>query len=162
VAAAPRDLEWQLVNGVRLPVSADGPARTQGPIASGYAHSPAGAVIAAWQISTRMLTDTRYEQILATQVRADSGQRQQVRDQVTLVRNFTPEQFDVSFHQPVAFRIEHYDPTFATIYFAVPRNGGYDFEARAVLWDDGDWQYQVDSGLPVFPNSTGLQGFTKF
>ncbi|AVH20161.1 hypothetical protein [Nocardia cyriacigeorgica] len=162
-ATPPRDLEWKLINGVRLPFGPDGPAEVDGPRAHGYSHTPQGALIAAWQISTRVLTDTRYEQLLGTQVRADLGQQQQVRNAVTQTRNLSPEEFAVVFRQPVAFQFATYTPTFARIYFAVPSNkGGYDFQRRAVLWDGNDWVYQVDSGLPELPNSTGLKGFTTF
>ncbi|WP_280402953.1 hypothetical protein [Nocardia brasiliensis] len=162
-ATPPRDLEWKLINGVRLPFGADGPAQVDGPRAHGYAHTPQGALIAAWQISTRVLTDTRFEQLLGTQVRADLGQQQQVRNAVTRTRNLSSEEFEAAFRQPVAFQFATYTPTFARIYFAIPSNkGGYDFQRRAVLWDGNDWVYQVDSGLPELPNSTGLKGFTTF
>lgn len=162
-SAPPRDLEWKLINGVRLPFSSDGPASVDGPRAHGYSHTPQGALVAAWQISTRVLTDARYEQLLGTQVRADLGQQQRVRNAVTATRNLTPEEFAVAFRQPVAFQFATYTPTFARIYFAIPSDkGGYDFERRAVLWDGTDWVYQVDSGLPALPNSTGLKGFTTF
>ncbi|MGV9679140.1 hypothetical protein ACWDSJ_27995 [Nocardia sp. NPDC003482] len=162
-ATAPRELEWKLINGVRLPFGADGPAHVDGPRAYGYTHTPQGALLAAWQISTRVLTDTRYEQLLGTQVRADLGQQQQVRNAVTQARNLSPEEAAAAFRQPVAFRFATYTPMFARIYFAVPSTkGGFDFQRRAVLWDGDDWVYQVDSGLPDLPNSTGLPGFTTF
>lgn len=162
--ATPKGLEWRQVNGVRLPFGADGPARTEGPRAVGFAHTPQGAVLAAWQISTRLMTDSRYEQILNTQVRTDLAGQQQIRDAVTQVRNFDATQFSMAFAAPVGFRVEYYSPSFARIYFAVPsaKNGGYDFERRAVLWDRGDWQFQADSGLPPLPNSPTITGYTTF
>lgn len=161
---APKGIEWRQVNGVKLPFGIDGPTRTDGPRAVGFAHSPQGAVLAAWQISTRVMTDNRFEQILNTQVRADLNQQQQIRDAVTQVRNFDSTQFAMAFPAPIGFRVEFYSPSFARIYFAVPsaKNGGYDFERRAVLWDRGDWQYQADSDLPLLPNATTLTGFTTF
>lgn len=159
---APRDLEWKLVNGVRLPFGADGPAQVDGPLAHGFKHSPQGAVIAAWQLSTRLVTDPAYEQLLQ-HVHGDLGEQQQIRDQVTKVRNFGPEEFTAAFQQPVAFKVAHFDEIFAAIYFAVPSpQGGYDFERRAVVWSGDDWEYQLSSGLPEMANSTGLAGFTNF
>ncbi|MFF5035699.1 hypothetical protein [Nocardia salmonicida] len=159
----PRELDWKLINGVRLPFGADGPTEIDGPRAHGYTHTPQGALVAAWQIATRVLTDTRYEQLLGTQVRADLGQQQQARNAVTQTRNLSAEEFEAAFRQPVAFQFATYTPMFARIYFAVPSNkGGYDFVRRATLWDGTDWVYQVDSGLPELPNSTGLTGFTTF
>lgn len=161
--APPRELEWKLINGIRLPFSEDGPAQVDGPRAHGYTHTPQGSLVAAWQIATRVLTDARYEQLLGTQVRADLGQQQQVRNAVTQARNLSAEEFEAAFRQPVAFRFATYTPMFARIYFAVPSvKGGFDFVRRAALWDGADWVYQVDSGLPELPNSTGLTGFTMF
>ncbi|WP_446225112.1 hypothetical protein ACTWPB_08365 [Nocardia sp. IBHARD005] len=162
-ATPPRELDWKLINGVRLPFGVDGPAQVDGPRAHGYSRTPQGALVAAWQISTRVLTDTRYEQLLGTQVRADLGQQQQVRNAITQTRNLSAEEFEQAFRQPFAFQFVSYTTTFARIYFAVPSNkGGYDFARRAALWDGNDWVYQVDSGLPELPNSTALNGFTTF
>ncbi|WP_278262813.1 hypothetical protein [Nocardia sp. AG03] len=159
----PRELQWKLINGVRLPFGEDGPTQVDGPRARGYTHTPQGALVAAWQIATRVLTDARYERLLGTQVRADLGQQQQVRNAVTLTRNLSAEEFEAAFRQPVAFQFVTYTPMFARMYFAVPSDkGGYDFVPRAALWDGTDWVYQVDSGLPELPNSTGLTGFTTF
>lgn len=52
--AAPPGVTWALVGQAAVPASAsEGPARTSGCTASGFAHTPVGALIAAAQISTR-------------------------------------------------------------------------------------------------------------
>ncbi|NKR28845.1 hypothetical protein GS966_27755 [Rhodococcus hoagii] len=164
LTAAPAKLEWKLIDGVRLPYSkVDGPAKVAGPLATGYSHTPQGAVVAAWQISTRLAASADYERVMSAQVRGTEAERTQVRLEVANVRNLTPEQFSARFTQPIGFQIVSYDPTFAQMYFAVQSpDGGYDFTARAVLWDGKDWQYQLVSGLPVLPNSTSVDGFTLF
>src|SRR5690606_20237071 len=51
----PADLEWQEVAGVALPVSASqGPQNTSDGLATGFAHDPAGAVLAAINIVVRV------------------------------------------------------------------------------------------------------------
>lgn len=163
LTAAPTKLEWKLIDGVRLPFSGDGPSKVAGPMASGYSHTPQGAVVAAWQISTRLATSADYEQVMANQVRGTEAQRTQVRLEVANVRNLTSNQFSARFTQPVGFRVVSYDNAFAQIYFAVQSPaGGYDFTPRAVLWDGKDWQYQLISGLPALPNSTSIADFTTF
>lgn len=162
----PRQLEWKLIDGVRLPYSkTDGPARIVGPLATGYSHTPQGAVVAAWQISTRMLTVPDYEQVLGTQCLGSEADRTQVRNGVTAVRSLSSDQFAAHFAQPIAYKFVAYGPYFAHLYFATPSpQGGYDFAGRAVVWSDRlqDWQYQLVSGLPQLPNSTSLDGFTTF
>lgn len=157
----PTGLEWKLVNGVRLPFStSDGPTGMDGPQPIGFTDTPQGAVLAAWQLSTRLLTDPDTEGLL-TRVHGTLAEQQEIRDDVAQVRDYTPDQMAAAFAPPVAYRFTYWTRTFASIYFATPSDqGGYDFQARAVVWDGNDWQYQPVSGLDPLPNSTSLSGFT--
>lgn len=158
---APAGLEWKQVNGVRLPFSpSDGPTGMDGPQPIGFRDTPQGAVLAAWQLSTRLLTDPDTDGLLS-RVHATLAQQQEIRGDVAQVRQFTADQLAAAFTPPVAFRFARWAPTFAAIYFAVPSSqGGYDFQARAVVWTEDGWQYQPQSGLAPLPNSTSLNGFT--
>ncbi|WP_067885300.1 hypothetical protein [Nocardia vaccinii] len=158
---APAGLEWKLVNGVRLPFSAsDGPTGMDGPQPIGFSDTPQGAVLAAWQLSTRLLTDPDTEDLLS-RVHAPLDVQQQIRGDIAQVRQFSADQLAAAFAPPVAYRFDYWAPTFAAIYFAVPSSqGGYDFQARAVVWTQDGWQYQPQSGLDPLPNSTSLSGFT--
>lgn len=158
----PTGLEWKLINGVRLPFSAsDGPTGMDGPQPIGFSDTPQGAVLAAWQLSTRLLTAPDTEGLL-TRVHATLAQQQQIRNDVVQVRQFTADQLATAFASPVAYRFDYWAPTFAAMYFAVPSSqGGYDFQARAVVWTSAGWQYQPQSGLDPLPNSTSLAGFTS-
>ncbi|HCT79555.1 MAG TPA: hypothetical protein DGG94_14220 [Micromonosporaceae bacterium] len=52
--SAPSGITWSLVGQTAVPASAtDGPAKVTGCKATGYAHTPIGALVAAVQISTR-------------------------------------------------------------------------------------------------------------
>jgi hypothetical protein len=54
VVELPADTVWTVVDGVALPVSASaGPRTTSGGLASGFAHTPAGALIAAAHLLVR-------------------------------------------------------------------------------------------------------------
>jgi hypothetical protein len=117
-------------------------------------------VLAAWQLSTRLLTDPDTEGLLS-RVHATLAQQQEIRDDVAQVRQYTADQLAAEFTPPVAYRFDYWAPGFAAIYFAVPSSqGGYDFQARAVVWTQDGWQYQPQSGLDRLPNSTSLAGFT--
>ncbi|WP_216892149.1 hypothetical protein [Nocardia alni] len=155
-------LEWRLVNGVRLPFSAsDGPTGMDGPQPIGFSDTPQGAVLAAWQLSTRLLTDPDTEGLLS-RVHAPLDVQQEIRVDIAQVRQFTADQLVAAFAPPVAYRFDSWSPTFAALYFAIPsRQGGYDFQARAVVWTQDGWQYQPQSGLDALPNSTSLAGFTS-
>lgn len=156
----PRELEWRLVHGVRLPFGPDGPADPDR--GTGYSHTPQGAVLAAWQLSSRLLLDPQYEHRLVD-ARGDQVARQTLRDQVTRVRNFSAEQFEAFFRRPIGFRIEHCDDLYCDMYFATQSpQGGYDFQRRTVLWNGTDWVYQLTTTLPALQNSTGISGFTTF
>lgn len=55
LVSAPAGVRWQLVDGVALPFStADGPARVAGPVAAGFARTPAGALLACVQTGFRI------------------------------------------------------------------------------------------------------------
>lgn len=55
LSAAPVGVSWRLVDGVALPFSAgDGPGSVAGGVASGFSHSPAGALLACVQTALRI------------------------------------------------------------------------------------------------------------
>lgn len=54
IHAAPTHLRWETYRGVPVPVADEGPTRITGPIATGYAPSPAGAALAAIESSVRV------------------------------------------------------------------------------------------------------------
>jgi hypothetical protein len=55
LVSAPAGVRWELVDGVALPFSAaDGPARVAGGVASGFARTPAGALLACVQTGLRI------------------------------------------------------------------------------------------------------------
>ncbi|MBF6339744.1 hypothetical protein IU450_28215 [Nocardia abscessus] len=63
--AAPTRLRWQPFQGVDLPVADQGPHHIEGPVATGYHHSPAGAALAAIQSTVRMsiATDSQWPMV---------------------------------------------------------------------------------------------------
>lgn len=50
----PTGLRWQTFQGVDLPVADQGPRHTDGPVASGFARSPAGAALTAIHATVRI------------------------------------------------------------------------------------------------------------
>jgi len=56
LASPPVDVMWRVFDGFALPEgSADGPRTVDGAVEAGFAHSPRGALLAAVQITARML-----------------------------------------------------------------------------------------------------------
>jgi len=63
--AEPTHLRWSQFQGMAVPAGDQGPASLNGPVATGYARSPAGAALAAIGTTIRMslADDTHYPQI---------------------------------------------------------------------------------------------------
>ena len=76
IAASPAGVAWVLFQGVALPEgSRSGPRVVDGPVRAGYTHDAAGALLAAVQISTRMLLTPGdgWRRVLAVQVLPGPG-----------------------------------------------------------------------------------------
>lgn len=165
LTAAPVGLQWVLADGVPVPVSpVDGPRSTAGDIATGYAHSPQGAVIAALQIGSRAAFSDNYEAILASQCAGTTDELQAQFISTTAPNHQVPlAQRAAMWPHPAAFKMVEYVGFWAAMYFAYPNgHGGYRFAPESVNWDDQahSWRWQLDSGIDARPDSADLTGFT--
>ncbi|QIS08795.1 hypothetical protein [Nocardia arthritidis] len=72
---APTDVRWVDFQGVQLPVADEGPRHIEGPIATGYDASPAGAALAAIESTVRMsvATDTQWPKVGQVLIAAGQG-----------------------------------------------------------------------------------------
>jgi hypothetical protein len=156
------DLRWADYHGLALPISASGGPRQAGELASGFAHSPLGALLAAIHITSRtedLLGTNIYGPTIERQVigpdkdalrsNADADYRQ---DRVTAGGTLPPGAPAGQAHtRLVAFRFEGYTPNVATVHFAGagPGEGGVqvmiDFRAEA-RWSGTDWQVVAPPG----------------
>lgn len=155
-------VRWSDFHGISVPVAAAGPTKVQGGRASGFAHTSAGAVLAAIHISYRSESSAGplvFEPTIAEQVvgpdkgtflsnREASYQTSKARYGVGPDGAITAD-YDKAQRERVrvwAYRVDSYDPANASVqllsqFVAV---GGttpsYVNFAVTVRWVDGDWR----------------------
>jgi hypothetical protein len=134
------DVQWQNMDGSWQPVSAtEGPGlRNPTGAWSCYAHTPTGAVLAAYNIQARITVAADFPGVVKQQTRPGTGQTALLK----LGQQRTPASDQVS---PAGFTINAYDPSAATVTFYL-RQPGRGFTGRcsaSVQWvggRTGDWQ----------------------
>jgi hypothetical protein len=144
---APTDITWQLWRGVALPSSTSaGPAGAHGDIATCFAHSPLGALLAAVQLPYRVGYSPQWLAAVDAMTVPNAGRQALIR----LVRSSiatqgtgflyapTPEN---QIQQVAAFQVVSYDGETAVIDL-VERNesGTMGVAPFTVQWLDGDWR----------------------
>ncbi|MGW8813098.1 hypothetical protein [Gordonia terrae] len=154
VLPPPRGLMWQRVYGATIPFStSDGPtAISSDGVPTGFAHTPQGAALAAWQIGQRAtwapddqnvaLLDRAAVVSAAAEPEADTLRTNGA--QIYAGNPGLPAQMrDV----PVAVRITTYSSDFAHVEFAQPLTRDDGFTAISVgvdmVWRDGQWKWVV-------------------
>ncbi|MDV8002847.1 hypothetical protein [Rhodococcus sp. IEGM 1408] len=144
VEAAPTDLTWRTVGGLRVPVSrADGPAKTTPP--EGYSHTPQGAALAAAnaQAVLATATDDTWAETVRTVTAPGPG-----RDEFAFARTLMSVTGPVAAKDVstfVGFKIPEYTPERAIVLLATrtpERNGQSLLTAYPVQtqWMAGDWK----------------------
>lgn len=158
----PAGLRWQLVSGEWVPFSAAaGPTRVTGPIASGYARTPLGALIAAKQIATRASLGPAWRDVVAEQVVPDAG-----RDAYVRVRAAAGDVHATV--QPAGFRYVNWTPDIAVLqllehtYSAQTHGQVYAVVSVTLRWLDGDWRLQLLPNGGTGPSITNVAGPTGF
>jgi hypothetical protein len=134
-------LQWENLDGWYLPRSAD-----DGPDDGWrcYAHTPTGALLAAYTIPLRLVTADDYETVAREQTVPGVGQ------QTFLAEGPGPVTID-SPPVPAGFRVDQYDPNRATVtvYLRYP-----DLEmscSTRVEWVDGDWRLALEPNGDTYP-----------
>jgi hypothetical protein len=146
-SAAPQNVTWQLYHTVALPFSSQaGPYQGGDSTATGYAHTPTGALLAAAQLPIRKLVAPDWQAVVTQQIVPGPGRdaylaaRAKVTDAAV-----TPGQFG----QFAGFTFVNYAPGMATIQF-VNRfvSGRLQATTITVQWAEGDWKLvlQPDGG----------------
>ncbi len=165
LTAAPGGVVWRLVDGVALPFSAvDGPRSVAGGVASGFARTPAGALLACMQTAFRIGAVNPAGQ--AGEVRAmvvGAGQPELLASRPATVPAVKP--------QLAGFRYLSYTPGLAVIGLAERVTDVASGTARFVdvgelqlAWTRGDWRLVDDGSQPPLPTAldAGLTGFVPF
>ncbi|MEW2383664.1 hypothetical protein AB0873_16460 [Micromonospora sp. NPDC047707] len=148
---APAGVRWELVGPLAVPVSATaGPTQVTGTTASGFAHTPEGALIAAAQIGMR----SSYS--LGREYWEPTTERQFVpsadRDRLLAEHRASDSRpADSGAQSQIAgFSYQSYTPDTAVIGLVLraPSAGTprYHVLSLTLLWRDGDWRMQAPPG----------------
>lgn len=142
-ASAPKDVTWQVWHAIALPFSASaGPSHVDGQVAAGFAHTPAGALIAYAQASSRFIaaTDPGWQDVYTTMLAPGPGRDENIQARTRLHLTGTPA--PGTFAQFAGFRFISYAPTDAVIQIASknPNATTYVAVVAHMTWLDGDWK----------------------
>ena len=159
----PADVRWQLFEGVALPFSASaGPTRVDEPIAAGYARSPAGALLAASQLTVRYLVTPHpdWRRVVKEQVLPGPGRDAFLAQRGRYAQMDAPA---AGFGQFAGFRFVTYTDDVAVVQLVTRFHGDVlQATTNTVRWVDGDWRLELQpdgaTGPPAqrLPNLLGV------
>ncbi|MGN9774828.1 hypothetical protein ACTMS0_03460 [Micromonospora sp. H33] len=148
---APAGVRWELVGSLAVPVSATaGPRQVTGTTASGFAHTPEGALIAAAQIGMRSSYSLGRDYWEPTIERQFVPSADRDRMLATLRATDTSPSDPGTLSQIAGFSYQSYTPDTAVIGIVLraPSAGTprYHVLSTTLLWRDGDWRMQAPPG----------------
>ncbi len=167
MTAAPAGMMWQRGwGGAALPFSvSDGPAGVRDGVATGFAPTPQGAGLAAYDALARVLAapEEVWQRVLAARFTGPSA------DLVTRFGRSRAATTDAARYVvvPDGFRIDEYAtarPEFAVVRIAVRDRSGTAYTSWPMVWVDGDWRVRTpddieDLWAPATPVAAGAPGF---
>ena len=167
----PPFIDWRLVHGVWLPFGEPaaanfaGPAIVDGATVRGYAHTPLGALLAAEQISTRIVATPNGGWRAAVQagVVPDAGAAAFVR-----LRASTDDSPPAGgYAQAAGFQFVAYSPDLAVVQLVYRQQTDASLEVSTLTlrWLAGDWKLQLQPnghGSPVQQQVSTLTGYVPF
>lgn len=135
--APPDDLRWKSLGAMLVPTSSTaGPERYAGAVWECYAHSPLGAVMAAYDIFAG-LASPDWHTVADHEVVPGQGQQAFITaSQSQTYQAPAPG----AIAQAVGFEVVGYTPQQATIEALASAGDGYQADLRTVTWTDGDWK----------------------
>jgi hypothetical protein len=166
---APTDVKWQLYQGVALPFSAtNGPSVVNGDVATGYAHNPEGALLAATQIGVRYLLGPDWQAVTATSVAPGPG-----RDAYAALRQSQAPTGEAAmsataptpgtYLQLAGYQFVTYTPQTAVVQLiSQAPSGTNQVVTNTVTWSGGDWKLVLQangSSSPTAQTVSSLAGF---
>ncbi|WP_188544119.1 hypothetical protein [Rhodococcoides trifolii] len=162
MTGAPADLVWRQEDSIALPfTAADGPRsvnETSG-AATGYSRTPQGAVVAAYQIATRIALGPHYAEVVDAQTVFDASAAANVKQ-----HRGSPDPSALGDVHPSAFKVLAYLPSQATVQYALPNpfDGSYNSYQFTVVWTDDDWKLVAPSETAAAQSLSRVDGFTPF
>lgn len=167
-ASAPPGVTWTIYHAIALPGSpVYGPTKTDGDVATGYAHSPTGALLAASNIVTRYALGADWRTVLHKQTVPGPGQQAWETARAGY-DGTTDHPAPGTRGQYSAFRFINYTPDLATVELVTQfasYGGAQQASTLTVQWNGQDWllALQPDGGPnPPQQPITSLEGFTPW
>ncbi|WP_017972368.1 hypothetical protein [Actinopolyspora halophila] len=159
------DTQWRLYHTVALPhVDGAGPRQAGASTATGYAHTPTGALVAAVQIPIRRMLAPDWQAVLSEQIVPGRGRKawRQARSQAAETLQVEPGQLG----QIAGFQFVTYTPDSAVIQL-VSRfpDSTLQVSTHTVRWRDGDWKlvlHQNGAASPTTQTVDSLVGYTRW
>lgn len=144
-SSAPTDVTWSLYDTVALPSSpASGPGSVDGDVASCYAHSEEGALIASAQLSVRYLLAADWRAVLDANVVSNAGASKYAaaRAQVTMQAGSSQSN---GFGQIAAYAFQAYTPQTAVVELVWRfQDGSMQMTPVTLEWSGGDWKLALE------------------
>lgn len=138
--AVPDDVEWRALNLAQVPVSASaGPTRTEGPLWWCFAHTPAGAALAAHVIPAQM-TGPDWRTVIERQLVAGRG-RDMFEFQRSLIGDSAADAYESSEYASYSgFSVLSYSKEKAAVELVMKNGQSYGRSTITLLWNGGDWK----------------------
>ncbi len=148
--APPSDLVWKNVGALLVPTSdASGPTRIDGPVWSCYAHTPMGAVMAAYAIFAT-LTSPGWHTVAEREIAPGPGRQAFIA--AGLSQPYQPLSPQHAA-QPAGFAVVTYTPAQATIEtLSDAGSGQFQTDQRTVAWVGGDWKLVMTPDGTIGPD----------
>ena len=142
---APAGTSWTIYNTVALPsIAGVGPTHVDGPIATGYAHTPVGALLAAANESYRyvLADDTTWRAAAAAMLSPGPGYNAWLTVRASHPYGAGGAVGNDHLSQIAAFQFVSYTPTDAAIQLVTETSDGiYQEVAVHVTWNGTDWRF---------------------
>ena len=150
----PARISWQIVDTVALPFSASaGPASVADGIPSGFAHTPAGALVAMVQIDFRHLIEPNFVAVTDADVADTPGRTAFLQLVATNGITNPADPPPGTYLQLAGFQFVSYTDSTAVIQLLTARlDGSYQVSTLTVAWDGSDWQLVLQASGSDSPN----------
>ena len=164
---APSATTWSLFETVALPTLAGaGPVKIDGPSATGYAHTPLGALLATANESYRFLlaSDDTWRAAAEAMLAPSPGKTAWIATRSGI--SYGPggaSENSSGFAQIAGFQYVSYSPTDAVIQIVTrDTNNVYQVGTQHVSWSDGDWKYVTASDGSQLSNVQTVDSLAGF
>ncbi|WP_157254802.1 hypothetical protein [Nonomuraea typhae] len=162
-AQPPADVTWSVFHGVAQPASRlHGPHRVEGEVARCFAHTPPGALIAAWQLCTRFVLADDWRQVVELQVVPGPGRDAYVAQRARIRADTS--RTGGGYGQLAGYAIASYTPQVATIQLVsrFAATGHLQVNTVTVVWDGADWRLQLQPDGSISPSLQALSSLAGF